>query len=174
LNYYTKERVDQELLDVGAVSGVSSLRQSNCAVIGSILGGWIDWKCNLLSDLEPITCMCHKDQQIYLRLRGLCPDSNIDKFWVPRNRKGLLEYYGIISSEIQFNYDEYIWNMKVMGKKEKTTATSGNVFGSLMLGKGSYKINMDFYSDEVGRLLHLLHETHIFISKVFHLNLNIA
>ena len=86
--------------------------------------------------------MCHKDQQIYLRLRGLCPDSNIDKFWVPRNKKGLLEYYGIISSEIQFNYDEYIWNMKVMGKKEKTTATSGNVFGSLMLGKGGFIVTV--------------------------------
>ena len=87
--------------------------------------------------------MCHKDQQIYLKLRGLCPDSNIDKFWVPRNKKGLLEYYGIISSEIHFNYEDYIWKMKVWGKKEKTIATSGNSFGSLLLGKSTWDIERD-------------------------------
>ena len=47
VNYYTKEEVSQELLD-NAIGGVSSSRQSNCAIVGSIFNGWMDWKCQLL------------------------------------------------------------------------------------------------------------------------------
>ena len=30
----------------------------------------------------------------------------LDKFWVPRSLKGLIRYYGIGSSEAQFNYEK--------------------------------------------------------------------
>ena len=50
VNYYTKERVDQELVD-NAIGGVSSSRLSNCAVIGSIFNGWLDWKCLLMRNI---------------------------------------------------------------------------------------------------------------------------
>ena len=35
-------------------------------------------------------------------------------------------YYGVISSEIHFDYDENKWEMQVYGKKEATRATSDN------------------------------------------------
>ena len=47
VNYYTKEEVSQELLD-NAIGGVSSSQKSNCAIVGSIFNGWMDWKCQLL------------------------------------------------------------------------------------------------------------------------------
>ena len=50
VNYYTKERVDQELID-NAIGGVSSSRMSNCAIVGSIFNGWIDWKCLLARNI---------------------------------------------------------------------------------------------------------------------------
>ena len=52
-------------------------------------------------------------------------------------------YYGVISSEIHFDYDENKWEMKVYGKKEATRATSDNKLGSLMLGLSRWSVTGD-------------------------------
>ena len=62
VNYYTKERVDQELVD-NAIGGVSSSRMSNCAVVGSIFNGWLDWKCLLLRNIFRKLCKALKLMQ---------------------------------------------------------------------------------------------------------------
>ena len=93
---------------------------------------------------ENIHCVCQKREQIYLTLRGLCPDSNIDTYWVPRNTNtSKLIYVGITSSEISFNYSANLWELGVVGKKEKTLGTADTGFDSLMLGRTSWMIESD-------------------------------
>ena len=67
----------------------------------------------------------------------------LDKFWVPRSLKGLIRYYGIGSSEAQFNYDKNIWNLKVIGKLENTSGFSENSMAGLLLGKSNWQILQD-------------------------------
>ena len=33
----------------------------------------------------PIMCLCEKKERTYLTLRGLCRDSNLDRYWVTRH-----------------------------------------------------------------------------------------
>ena len=55
----------------------------------------------LVEPFEPFQCMCSADHQFYLKLRGLCPSSNIDKFWVLRTIDGLIKYHGIVRETFQ-------------------------------------------------------------------------
>ena len=54
----------------------------NCGVQGPEFTGWREWVC---STGYALTCVCEHPKQMYLLLRGLCPGSNIDKFFIPRN-----------------------------------------------------------------------------------------
>ena len=73
-----------------------------------------------MSQLEIIHCVCEKSEEIYLTLRGLCPESNIDTYWVLRNdNTSKLIYVGIFSSQISFNYSANLWELSVVGKKER-------------------------------------------------------
>ena len=83
VDYYTKEEPD--IMD--AVSGeLNGGTVENCALIIIPWGGWQDWNCQI-NKVVPIQCVCQAQQgQIYLTLRGLCPDSNIDPYYVPRNK----------------------------------------------------------------------------------------
>ena len=48
----------------------------------------------------PIVCACEHPNQMYLQLRGLCPDSNLDRFYVPRNQEGAVILIGLKTSLI--------------------------------------------------------------------------
>lgn len=77
VNYYTKERVDQEIVD-NAIGGVSTSRMSNCAIVGSIFNGWIDWKCLLARNIF----QKHSEERGFKRIR-VRSDLNISgHFWM--------------------------------------------------------------------------------------------
>ena len=79
-NYYTKESVD---LNLGE-NVWSSSREWNCAH-SSGTEGWKGWKEFGCFVPELFTCACQHPKQMYLHLRGLCPGSHFDRFYVPRN-----------------------------------------------------------------------------------------
>ena len=51
----------------------------------------------------PIVCACEHPNQMYLQLRGLCPDSNLDRFYVPRNQEGAVILIGLKTSLISYD-----------------------------------------------------------------------
>ena len=105
--------------------------------------GWLNWRCSAALS-ENIHCVCERRDQIYLTLRGLCPESNIDTYWVPRNdNTSKLIYVGITSSQISFNYSANLWELSVVGKKERTVGRADTGFDSLMLGRTSWLIESD-------------------------------
>ena len=107
------------------------------------LPGWLNWVCSA-GKADAIHCMCQRREQIYLTMRGLCPDTNIDTYWVPRNDKtAKLIYVGITSSQISFNYSANMWELSVVGKKERTVGRADTGFDSLMLGRTSWLIESD-------------------------------
>ena len=42
--------------------------------------GWHDWFCSINPEVE-ITCACEHPQQMVLQLRGLCPESRLDRLY---------------------------------------------------------------------------------------------
>ena len=94
-NYYTNEDIDTSfgVADGDFNGGIIE----NCAIIVPLWEGWNDWSCTI-NVAQPIGCGCEHPEQMYLQLRGLCPNSNIDQYYVPRNKKetGSLILIGII------------------------------------------------------------------------------
>ena len=83
-NYYNGEIVD---LGFGIANSVlNGGKTENCALFVPVWNGWQDWSC-IINAAQPITCACEHPHQMYLQLRGLCPSSTIDQFYVPRNKK---------------------------------------------------------------------------------------
>ena len=95
-NFYTSEKVDLnygvDFLDGGA--------SGNCGFMDPRWKGWRDFMC---SRDFPVTCACEHPGQMYLQLRGLCPDSNLDKFYVPRNQEGAVILIGLKTSLISYD-----------------------------------------------------------------------
>ena len=53
---------------------------------------------------------------MFLTLRGLCKDSNIDRFWVTRNIEAELFYLGIQNTEMWYDYGNKHWNIREISK----------------------------------------------------------
>ena len=70
----------------------------------------------------PIVCACEHPNQMYLQLRGLCPDSNLDRFYVPRNQEGAVILIGLKTSLISYDKVAMI-AMCNEGKQMKGTTT---------------------------------------------------
>lgn len=68
----------------------------HCGVMMIKQPGWRNFYCKT-KGIPQITCACDHPGQMYLHLRGLCPDSNIDKYFVPRNKQksGALVLVGV-------------------------------------------------------------------------------
>ena len=111
--------------------------------IRNMFPGWVNWRCFAFPE-DPLHCVCQKREQIYLTLRGLCPDTNIDTYWVPRNDEtSKLLYVGITSSQISFNYSANMWELGVVGKKERTVGTAETGFDLLLLGRTHWLVEND-------------------------------
>ena len=78
-----------------------------------------------------------------MNLRGLCPDSNIDSYWVTDSEKGLFKMYGIFSSEISYKPELKSWKLNAFAKKENTVATSPTSFHSFLMGKSQWSVVND-------------------------------
>ena len=114
----------------------------NCAILAPIWPLWMDMKCSVSKE-QPVQCACQKEDQIYMKLRGLCEASNIDKHWMVGNRHGEVVYYGIQNTEIRYDYNIKKWKMKTGGKPENTEGISGNSFDSFLLGRSDWYIDDD-------------------------------
>ena len=90
MNVYTKRPVD---LSFGVTGDMGGGQGGNCGAF--IRSGWDNFLCTL-NKAQPIHCACQHPRQIILQLRGLCPDSNLDKYYIPMNkeRSGNVIYYG--------------------------------------------------------------------------------
>ena len=76
----------------------------------------------------PIVCACVHPSQMYLQLRGLCPDSNLDRFYVPRNkeRSGALILIGLKTSLIAYDKADLRAMFKKGQPKERDLLTCMN------------------------------------------------
>ena len=85
-NFYTEEIVEY----VGKYDGGLT---ENCGLFVPPWGVWHDWSC-VINKAQPIGCACEHPKQMYLHLRGLCPDSTIDQHYVPKNEDGNVQLIG--------------------------------------------------------------------------------
>ena len=88
-------------------------------------------------------CACEKYGNLFLKLRGLCPESNIDKFWVPDMETSLFMLRGITGAEIRFFREKNRWQLTVFGRKEDTVATTSSSYHSFVMGKSQWSIVND-------------------------------
>ena len=88
-------------------------------------------------------CLCEKEDPVYLTLRGLCKDSNIDNVWVTRNIQAELFYLGIQNTEMWYDFTHKHWNLKTTGSAEQTRGLSDSSLHSFLLGKSTWYIEAD-------------------------------
>ena len=77
--------------------------RENCGLMDPRWRGWRDFMCS--RDI-PVTCACEHPGQMYLQLRGLCPESRLDRFYVPRNMRwsGLPVMVGLRSRAVNESF----------------------------------------------------------------------
>ena len=142
-NYYTGEELDLGFGVSGSLKGGTS---ENCAILVPRWNGWTDWGC-LQSKVGSgkIVCACEHPEQMYLLLRGLCPDSNIDQFYVPRNkpRSGKVNLLGFTNTVIEYEGEMLGWKLRIKGIFENTTARSKAPLSSYVLGTHEWLIEGD-------------------------------
>ena len=84
----------------------------NCGIAYPQLESWTDWICKITREV-PLHCSCEKKGEVYLTMRGLCSNSNIDKYWTAQVKLGRFYLLGILSSQIDYDFVNKKWNMKV-------------------------------------------------------------
>ena len=143
-DYYTKQKID----DVNkAISGgeLNGGTKENCGLLVGPWKGWNDWGCNINKD-SPIMCSCQHPKQMYLRMRGLCPDSFIDQFYVPSNKPkhGATIFVGLLTTVIEYIPESSIWRLKFHGSAiANTTAVTESPHYSFVLGSHQWTISDD-------------------------------
>ena len=82
---------------------------------------------------------------MYLQLRGLCPDSNIDQFYIPRNKKksGKVMLIGFKNTIIEYEGAKQAWKLSVTGATANTSAKSESPLSSFVLGAHEWRIEED-------------------------------
>ena len=114
-------------------------RTQNCAFL---VDGekWGDGSCN-----DPDrACMCKHNASVYLELKGLCPYSEIERYYKPTSdltdsRK--LIYQGLAGTSITFDDEEKIWRLYKFDKN--VTGKSDAEHRTFVLGKNNWTIEGD-------------------------------
>ena len=109
----------------------------------------IPWKglgsyaCKVQIKVVFLFCPCHFPDSPRLTLRGLCPDSNLDQSYVPRNDPvtGWVYYYGTFKTIAKLDGLEGKWEMQ--SAFFNTTASTDAKPGTFILGKHSWNIGGD-------------------------------
>ena len=120
---------------VGTMGGV----RQNCARMTSE-NSWGDMRCNYPS----YACMCSYNSNAYLKLRGLCPSSAIDKFYKPMNSKidsRILTLQGLKKTLISYNNEQESWDLDVAHSSLNGTSKASHA--SFTLGKHNWTISGD-------------------------------
>ena len=110
----------------------------NCGFLIVKLLGWLQYTCTMPGVL---TCACQHPRQMYLKLRGLCPQSNIDRFYVPRNQRGAVQFIGLMNSIMEFDKNTLSW--KLTDHLKDTRAVSKASLASYVLGSQNWTIEND-------------------------------
>ena len=104
-------------------------------------------------------CMCKRQPDFYLKLRGLCNNSAIETFYWPRNNPTQIRKLKVIGlqSEIEHDAQSGLWRLSVVG--QNVTAISKTSLSSFTLGRHNWTItgdkgcnkdiNSDFYTTEL-------------------------
>ena len=79
---------------------------------------------------------------MFLTMRGLCPDSNIDKYFVPQNMEydSQTLFRGLFKTIIEYDKANSVWHLKVLGVNSVTVATSDASEHSFLLGMSRWKV----------------------------------
>ena len=114
----------------------------NCGALTPLWNSWVDLPCHISTGLL-IGCACEHPKQMYLKLRGLCPVSNIDRFYVPRNkiRSGAVMLIGLATTIIEYDNVNMMWRLTEQSKN--TTATTNATLPSYALGAHEWVIDND-------------------------------
>ena len=103
---------------------------------------WNDWDCEVVKGV-PIKCPCEKSSPVYMKMRGLCEDSNIDKYWVPGNKNHEIFYIGFKSSRIVYDKEDEKWKFYADENLTMTTGSTESSFHSFILGKSNWMVEKD-------------------------------
>ena len=112
----------------------------NCGVLVPSMGYWSDYFCSPPKS-QGVMCACENPQQMVLQLRGLCPDSNIDRFYVPNNMKGSLQLLGLGKSIIEYDRRRMAWTLKEFD--HNTSALIDIALETYVLGSHEWHIEND-------------------------------
>ena len=114
----------------------------NCAIMVPMWKGWRDWQCKVPL-AHVLSCACEHPGQMYLQLRGLCPDSTIDKFYVPKNKKrtGTVHLLGLHTTTIEYDTANMVW--KLIEHSQNVTATTDSALASYVLGSHEWMVEND-------------------------------
>ena len=140
-NHYTGKEMEDTSLGVVA-RGLDADPSTNCALLSASWGGWINFPCQITAS-TPITCGCEHPGQMYLQLRGLCPDSYIDTIYVPRNkrRSGAVMLIGQETTIIEYSKEEVAWQLTE--HFHNTTALIDAPLETYVLGSHEWLIEND-------------------------------
>ena len=140
-NYYTGNKVETSF-GVISKSVAKGDPSRNCGLLVPPWNGWTDWQCQI-PPAQPISCACEHPGQMYLQLRGLCLDSNIDRFYVPRNKKrsGALQIIGLETTIIEYDKILKLWEMNELS--QNTSAIMKGSLDSYALGSHQWSIEND-------------------------------
>ena len=139
VNYYSGKIVDTDL----GFAGTNLIDPTmNCAITVGVWNGWIPWQCKI-TPATPVTCVCEHPGQMYLQLRGLCSDSSIDRFYVPRNKKrtGAITLLGLDTTTIEYDTEHMVW--KLIEHSQNVTATTNAPLASFVMGSHEWMIQND-------------------------------
>ena len=141
VDFYTGKVINLTIFGPGQPNGG---RGANCG------SSFYNWGCFMNddpceSDIIQRHCVCQNQKQPLLKLRGLCPKSNIDTYYIPKNDEasGQINYFGLTRTKVFYNEDQLKWNMDVLGKKEPTYATNKASKLSFLLGAHTWTIDKD-------------------------------
>ena len=114
----------------------------NCALFVPDWHGWTPYMCQI-NKAHVISCACEHPGQMYLQLRGLCPDSYIDTIYVPRNkrRSGAVMLIGQETTIIEYSKEEVAWQLTE--HFHNTTALIDAPLETYVLGSHEWLIDND-------------------------------
>ena len=115
----------------------------DCAMKGGSSSGFLNWYCTETANFGGWYCACYFPGYPYLKLRGLCKHSNVDRMYMPQNSPlgGETAFYGNKKSFAWFLKDKRQWRMKT--HSHNTVATSQEIKGRFMLGKQTWSFKGD-------------------------------
>ena len=111
-----------------------------CSIYATMAPGYNNMECSTDTGWY---CSCDFPEHPFLKMRGLCKDSLLDKTYLPQNSPliGETTYYGNLQTVARYLRDENQWKMETIFYN--TTAVSKEISGRFMLGKQNWTIEGD-------------------------------